>query len=169
MFQSIFVVFFSTNFSVMYMNKSMFNSTINQESIMFKYSLIITFVLIVKSQRIPRHYWCPKNLLLCLLNGIDMCDRHLITDDEINRVKCRIEIARENYCRRKPWDLFNKKINLAREYTTCMIECADYLKNLHIYGEYLKLCDAECRKIFGKIPALLPIIDPPQNCSVWSG
>ena len=84
MFQSIFVVFFSTNFSVMYMNKSMFNSTINQESIMFKYSLIITFVLIVKSQRIPRHYWCPKNLLLCLLNGIDMCDRHLITYDDIN-------------------------------------------------------------------------------------
>ena len=144
----------------------MFISTINQVSIMFRYSLIITFLLIVKSQKIPKHYFCPKNLLLCLQNCLYECDHILITNDDIDRIKCRIKCAKENYCKRIPWDLLNKKMKLARKYTKCMIGCEVYLQNISLYGEHIRVRDAECRKIFAKIPAIL---NKPQNCSIWSG
>ena len=91
---------------------------------MFRHPLIIVLVLIVKETNAD--FWCPKNILECLVNCLFQCDQ--IVTDEIEQIRCRIECAKENYCIRKPWDLLNKKMALARrsprlESTTARSTC----------------------------------------------
>ena len=119
---------------------------------MFRHPLIIVLVLIVKETNAD--FWCPKNILECLVNCLFQCDQ--IVTDEIEQIRCRIECAKENYCIRKPWDLLNKKMALARRYTKCMIGCADHLKDVIQHPLDLFLCDVGCRKDFDeKLPELI--------------
>ena len=130
------------NFIFLFNTKSMLNLTINQGFIMFRYSLIILLVLIVRS---TNAFWCPKNILERLVRCLFHCDHEIIVFDDIERVRCRIECAKENYCIRKPWDLFNKKMALARDYTKCIIGCEFYFQYPNHYRQDIQLCDVECR------------------------
>ena len=113
---------------------------------MFRHPLIIILVLIVKETNAD--FWCPKNILEYLVNCLFQCDQ--IVSDEIEQIRCRIECAKENYCIRKPWDLLNKKMALARRYTKCMIGCIHYFQYVLHYRQDILLCDAECRNKFDK-------------------
>ena len=129
----------------------MFNLAINQGSIMFRYSLIF-FLLIVKSYERQYHFWCRKYYLKSLVNCLFQCDYILITDDETDRVRCRIEYAKDLYCVPRPWDIWNKDIALAREYCNCMIGCDAYIQSLNVIHSRVDLlfCDAKCRDGFDK-------------------
>ena len=114
---------------------------------MFRHPLIIVLVLIVKENNAHHeHFWCPKNLLESLVNCLFHCHQLIIVDDEIEGVRCRVACTKENYCIRKPWDLLNRKMALAREYTKCMIGCIHYFQ----YRLDILKCDAECIKRFDK-------------------
>ena len=111
---------------------------------MFRHPLIIILVLIVKENHAD--FWCPKNLLESLVNCLFHCHQLIIVDDEIEGVRCRVACTKENYCIRKPWDLLNRKMALAREYTKCMIGCIHYFE----YRLDILKCDAECISKFDK-------------------
>ena len=113
---------------------------------MFRHPLIIILVLIVKENHAD--FWCAKNILERLVNCLFHCDQ--LVSDEIEQIRCRIECAKENYCIRKPWDLLNRKMALAREYTKCMIGCIHYFQYVFHYRQDILLCDAECRNKFDK-------------------
>ena len=91
-------------------------------------------------------FWCPENVLESLVRCIFQCEEG--NRDAIEEINCRIQCAKEAYCIPKLWDLFNRRMEHARQYSKCMIRCADYFKNVVQHKLDLILCDFGCRKDF---------------------
>ena len=124
---------------------------------MFKWNFVICFFTLILLKESNADFWCPDNVLETLVDCLFRYDQYDYDDmDDIQKIKHRIGCSSKANCIPKPWDVFNEKITLAREYAECMKKCAVYFNHETLNPLDVFLCDVECRKDFDeKLPKLV--------------